>query len=205
VAEARSAEPGRAESSPAQPDTLRLFFALWPDAATREALNRTGKWLHQHWGGRRMRADTLHLTLAFLGATPVDRLGVLIACADAVQAQPYDLLLDQAGCWRHNRIGWLGASETPPQHVELVEALNTQLRATGFPVDGRPHVPHVTLLRKSDGGAVPECRAVSWPISEFVLVKSVTESDGARYEVMRRWGLRGRGVGGELGRGVECP
>lgn len=182
-----------AEPAPPPAETLRLFFALWPDDATRDALNRTGKWLHQHWGGRRMRADTLHITLAFLGATPADRLDVLIACADAVQAEPYDLLLDQAGYWRHNRIGWLGASDTPTQHFELVEALNAQLQVAGFPVEARPHVPHVTLLRNSDGGGVPECRAVSWPIGEFVLVKSVTESDGARYEVIRHWGLHGRG------------
>lgn len=190
-----------AEPELPQAETLRLFFALWPDDATRDALNRTGKWLHQHWDGRRMRADTLHLTLAFLGATPVEKLDAVFACADAVQAEPYDLLLDQAGYWRHNRIGWLGASEMPPPHAELVEALNAQLRAAGFPADERPHVPHVTLLRKSLGGEIPACRAVDWPIGEFVLVKSVTESDGARYEVMRRWGLPrvGEGVGSELG------
>ncbi len=96
-------------------------------------------------------------------------------------------ILDQAGYWRHNRIGWLGASETPPQHVELVGALNAALQEAGFPVDARPHVPHVTLLRKSAGGEVPECMPVHWPINDFVLVKSGTESDGAHYEVIRRW------------------
>lgn len=184
-----------AEPASPQAETLRLFFALWPDDATRDALNRTGKWLHQHWGGRRMRADTLHITLAFLGATPADRLDALIACADAVCAEPYELLLDQPGYWRHNRIGWLGASETPAQHAALVEALNARLRAAGFPVDPRPHVPHVTLLRKSLGGALPECRPVNWPIGDFVLVKSVTASDGAQYEVIRRWALTRAGVG----------
>jgi 2'-5' RNA ligase len=187
------AEPVQTEPLPAEPGTLRLFFALWPDDATRDALNRTGKWLHQHWGGRRMRTDTLHITLAFLGATPADKLDALYDCADAVEGGAYELLLDQAGYWRHNHIGWLGAHETPSPHAELVEALNTQLQAVGFPVDARPHVPHVTLLRNSDGGAVPQCRAVNWPVGEFVLVKSVTECDGARYEVMRRWRLCGRG------------
>jgi len=177
-------EPGKSE-----PDTLRLFFALWPDDATRAALNRTGKWLHQHWGGRRMRADTLHITLAFLSSTPADQRDAVLACADAVQTESYELLLDQAGYWRHNRIGWLGMSETPPRHAELVEALNVQLRAAGLPVDDRPHVPLVTLLRNTAGGEIPACEPVRWPVSEFVLVKSVTEPEGAHYEVIRRWPL----------------
>ena len=189
MAEPSLTEAGQIEPGPAEPDTLRLFFALWPDDATRDALNRTGKWLHQHWGGRRMRADTLHITLAFLGSTPAEQLDILAACADTVCTDVFELLLDQAGYWRHNRIGWFGASETPPQHFELVKALNAALQAAGFPVDVRPHVPHVTLLRKSAGGTVPECVPVRWPIHDFVLVKSSTESDGARYEVIRRWPL----------------
>ena len=189
MAEPAPAETGRAESSPPQPDTLRLFFALWPDDATREALNRIGKWLHQHWGGRRMRADTLHITLAFLGSTPTDQLDRLADCADSVHAEPFELILDQAGYWRHNRIGWLGASETPAQYLELVSALNAALQAAGFPVDARPHVPHATLLRNTAGGEVPACTPVRWRASELVLVKSVTESSGAHYEVIRCWPL----------------
>ncbi|MFP5409127.1 MAG: RNA 2',3'-cyclic phosphodiesterase [Gammaproteobacteria bacterium] len=178
-----------AEPQPDAAETLRLFFALWPDDATREALNRTGKWLHQHWGGRRMRADTLHLTLAFLGSTPVDRLDTLFACADAIQSDAFELTLDQPGYWRHNRIGWLGASETPPPHLELVGALNSRLLEAGFPVDTRPHVPHVTLLRNAASGEVPKCTPVRWTASDFVLVASRTESSGAQYEVIRRWPL----------------
>lgn len=183
------AEPGPTGSSPAGPDTLRLFFALWPDDACRDALNRTGKWLHQHWGGRRMRADTLHITLAFLGSTPAAQLDSLVACAGTVRTDAFDLVLDQPGYWRHNRIGWLGASQTPPQHVELVGALNAALQNAGFVVDARPHVPHVTLLRNTAGGDAPECTPVHWPISDFVLVKSVTESSGAQYDVIQRWPL----------------
>jgi len=183
------AEPGQSEPRPAEPDTLRLFFALWPDDATRDALDRAGKWLHQHCGGRSMRADTLHITLAFLGSTPAAQLERLAACADTVKTEAFELTLDQAGYWRHNRIGWLGASETPPQHLELVSALNAALQGAGFAIDSRPHVPHITLLRKSFGGEVPACEPVRWPVHDFVLVKSVTESDGAHYEVIRRWPL----------------
>jgi len=173
----------------AESATLRLFFALWPDDAARDALNRTGKWLHQHWGGRRMRADTLHITLAFLGSTPVEQLDSLIACADTIQTEAFELILDQAGYWRHNRIGWLGASQTPPQHCELVDMLNAALQVSGFPIDARQHVPHVTLLRNTAGGELPVCIPVFWPVSDFVLVASRTEADGAHYEVIRRWPL----------------
>lgn len=178
------AEPGLAAS-----DSLRIFFALWPDDATRDALNRTGKWLHQHWGGRLMRADTLHITLAFLGSTPVEQLDALAACADTVHTDAFELILDQAGYWRHNRIGWLGASQTPPQHLELVGALNAALRGAGFAVDARPHVPHVTLLRNTAGGELPACEPVCWPISDFVLIASRAEADGMHYAVIRRWPL----------------
>jgi 2''-5'' RNA ligase len=81
-----------------------------------------------------MRADTLHITLAFLGTTPADQLDALVACADAVRSHAYELVLDQAGYWRHNRIGWFGASQTPPQHLELVGALNTAYGMPGFPL-----------------------------------------------------------------------
>ena len=183
------ADPGLTDSHPPQLDTLRLFFALWPDEATQSALYRTGKWLHKHWGGRLMQRDTLHITLAFLGSTPVGQLDAVLECAGSVQSNAFELVLDQAGYWRHNRIGWLGASETPPQHIELVDALNAALEAAGFSVDPRPHVPHVTLLRKSLGGEVPACEPLHWPVSEFVLVQSVTESEGAHYQVVRRWSL----------------
>ena len=62
----------------AEPDSLRLFFALWPDETTQGALYRTGKWMHKHWGGRLMRRDTLHLTLAFLGSMPAEQLDTVI-------------------------------------------------------------------------------------------------------------------------------
>lgn len=167
----------------------RLFFALWPDGMSRSALDRTGKWLHRHWGGRRMHAETIHLTLAFLGETPAERLDALLACADGIRMSGYELVLDQAGYWRHNRIGWLGTTQVPPGHSGLVRALNDAVRTARAPIDVRPHFPHVTLLRNSGGGAVPACTPVVWPARDFVLVRSRRGATGAGYEVLRRWGL----------------
>ncbi len=178
-----------AEAAATEPDSLRLFFALWPDDATRSALNHTGKWLHKHWDGRRMRADTLHLTLAFLGHTPVTQLDALIVSVDAIQASAFEMTLDQHGHWRHNRIGWLGPSQPPPQLGELVNVLNKAIQQSGITFDARPHVPHVTLLRNTAGGALPECVPIHWSVNDFVLVSSRIETDGAHYDVIRRWPL----------------
>jgi len=184
VTEAELTEPG----VPA-PETLRLFFALWPDEATRNALKHTGKWLHKHWDGRRMRADTLHLTLAFLGRTPIEQLDPLIASVNAIHADAFELTLDQPGHWRHNRIGWLGPSPPPPQLGELVSALNAAVQKAGIAFDACPYAPHVTLLRNTAGGELPACTPVHWPVSDFVLVASRTEVEGAYYDVVWRWPL----------------
>ncbi len=167
----------------------RIFFALWPDDATRDALNRTGKWLHQHWGGRRMRADTLHLTLAFLGNTSAEMCDALLPRIDTLRADAFELLLDQAGCWPHNHVGWLGCGAPSKPLLELVERLRDTLREVGTSFDARPFVPHVTLLRHSAGGQVPPCTPVHWRAEDFVLVASRPEADGPHYPILRRWPL----------------
>lgn len=136
-----------------------------------------------------MRADTLHLTLAFLGSTPIAQFDALLASVDKVQAKPFDLTLDQPGYWRHNCIGWFGPSQPPVQLGDLVAAVNSAIQTAGVNFDARPHVPHVTLLRNTASGDTPVCEPVKWLVRDFVLVVSRTEAEGAYYEVVRRWTL----------------
>ena len=181
--------PGAIQPDRADPDVLRLFFALWPDDATRDALDDTGQRLHQQWRGRRMRADTLHLTLAFLGATPVTQLQALISRVEAIQARAFTLVLDQPGYWHHNRVGWLGPTRSPDQLGELVSMLNGAIVEAGVNFDPRPHRPHVTLVRDAVGGALPPCGGVRWEVRDFVLVASCLGADGPCYDLLGRWPL----------------
>src|SRR5690606_32306650 len=49
--------------------TRRIFFGLWPSPDTAQEIMALAHEAHAECGARIMRAETLHLTLAFLGST----------------------------------------------------------------------------------------------------------------------------------------
>ena len=166
----------------------RLFFALWPDATTRMALEEVASTLHADWGGRKVNNTGLHLTLAFLGETPANRFDALRQLATTIVSQPFTLMLNRPGCWHHNSVGWLGFDATPPALAQLVADLRQVLRAGEFAVDEQPYVPHVTLLRNARCSVPPPCRGVSWYASSFVLLASRVGGVGG-YDVLGEWQL----------------
>lgn len=171
----------------------RLFFALWPGAKVRHALDQAGNKLHAACGGRRMRAPNLHFTLVFLGNVALARLDELHAVAGCVSGASFSMTLDRLGWWRHNRVAWAAPQETPEALQDLVTQLQEGLRNAGFAFDDRPvFVPHVTLLRnvRCNEVEMPPLTPLKWAADAFVLVKSVTTDAGAAYEVIGRWDLQ---------------
>ena len=60
---------------------MRCFLAAWPDAAARERCAELTQAVQAHADhGRVMRAENLHLTLAFIGDLPDER-GAAVAAA----------------------------------------------------------------------------------------------------------------------------
>lgn len=175
---------GRARSA-------RLFFALWPDAATARLLEEAGRQAQEFCGGRRMRCETLHITLAFLGEIAVDRIALLREVAAGLHAPFFTLRLDKLGCWRH--IVWAGCAETPPELSSLAGQLASSLRAAGFLLEERPFAAHVTLLRNARCDlllkAQPSLPAIDWQAAEFVLVQSQSSATGVGYTPIGRWPL----------------
>ncbi|WP_332674821.1 RNA 2',3'-cyclic phosphodiesterase [Aromatoleum sp.] len=181
-------------AKPARP--ARVFFALWPAAPVAKRLYTLGGEAHALCDGRRMRRDTLHITLAFLGDVAQERLPALLAVGDRVGAEAFTLALDRLGGWRHNRIVWAGAHETPPALAALVGRLNGELAAAGFPVEQRSFAPHVTLLRNARA-ALPERSVdpIEWRVDGFALMASQRREDGAQYTPIRQW-TASHGTGG---------
>lgn len=168
----------------------RHFFAVWPDDAAARALHGAARAAQQSCGGRLMRRDTLHLTLAFLGDIADERVAAAWRAAEDVVAEPFDLALDRLGYWKHNRILWAGG--VSPRLTLLADALGDRLRAAGFALETRPFVAHMTLLRDARCPATPELAApVNWPVTEFALVESRLSPQGAAYEIIGRRAMMG--------------
>ena len=168
--------------------TLKLFYALWPDAATRARLAGAGAALYKRWDGRRMRAENLHATVAFLGATPAGALDALLALG-AAQSPPRTVLrLTHAECWQRSRVAVLCPDEVDAPLLHLADSLQRGLEAAGLHFDRRAWRPHVTLLRdvRCDAGEV-ELEPIDWRVQEFALLVSRHESSGLRYEALGRW------------------
>jgi 2'-5' RNA ligase len=166
----------------------RLFFALWPDAALRERLAAYARAAEARCGGRVMRPQNLHLTLAFLGDIDPARLQALGAAAARVEPQRFVLEIDRAEYWRHNRIVWAGAAAVPGQLARMADELRAALDAAGFSYDRKPFVPHVTLLRDAHAAALPPFEPLRWPAEGFVLARS---EPGRDYEIVGQWRVSG--------------
>jgi RNA 2',3'-cyclic 3'-phosphodiesterase len=167
---------------------LRLFFALWPDDRARAKLTAYARATHERTGGRIMRPEGLHITLAFLGDVDAARLDALRDIAGSVAVQPFDWTLDEAGYWNHNRIVWVGATAVPVQLGTLVADLRAALKTADFVFDAKPFVPHTTLIRKgAPPRELPALAPIPWHVTRFVLVRSVLGEQGSRYEIAGSW------------------
>jgi 2'-5' RNA ligase len=169
----------------------RLFFALWPDAGQRAALDAaalalTGKRV------RRIPADRLHLTLAFAGAVPAATQDCLEQQAGAIQTAPFSLTINHAGYYPRPRVLWIGPEDVPVPLWELAGALREAQLDCGIAPDRHAFQAHVTVARNYREG-VPERSFAPfvWSISEFWLVESVATENGVSYVPLQSWPLEG--------------
>ncbi len=170
----------------------RLFFALWPDDATRAALADAARKLQARLqpGGRLEKPERLHATLIFLGdAVPAREEAAAMQVASLLKADPFSLTLDRAGTFpRRSKLWWLGSSQAAREAIALHDALRARLRLAGVSYDLKSFTPHVTFLRDAGKTLAPTpIEPIRWAVSDFVLVHSQLQP--AEYRVIGRWKL----------------
>ena len=167
-------------------DTLRLFFALPCPAEQAVAITR---WRDgQFLGGDSVPLENLHLTLAFLGSQPAERLPALLQLAESVHVEGFELSLNQLVTLDQNYI-CLAPGKSPPALMQLAASLAERLGTLGIALDPRPFLPHLTLTRQAHAplqGATP---TFYWPARDFGLYLSHSVPGGVRYQSLGNWPL----------------
>jgi RNA 2',3'-cyclic 3'-phosphodiesterase len=172
---------------------LRLFLALrLPDPVV-AALAGWGA-AHLEGAGRIVRADDLHVTLAFLGSRPAREVDSIVDALRAVAARARPVELAPRG-WRETRsVGMVVLSDAGGAATAVAGDLHGRLEALGvYRREARSWLPHVTVLRFRDrprlDPPLPELEPFT-PSDASVFLSRLHPS-GARYEVLASTPLGG--------------
>lgn len=146
---------------------------------------------HALVGGRCMRVDTLHMTLAFLGNTAPDRIDALVAAVQTWPAVQLDhVVLQRFGRFVGPKVVWAGPAGGRTLHTqwltELHDALWQRLEALGWPRPDTVFRPHVSLLRNAGDGDVSVLQRpeLHWMPERCVLVASTPLEGKSSYRVL---------------------
>lgn len=159
--------------------SLRLFYALWPDDATRAALAQ----LQTTIRGRKTRYQNLHMTLAFLGEQPSKLLPALKEILADLPHAEIPLVLDRIGYFTKKRIAWAGMHQVPDALIRLAQLLAAELAQQGISCSS-VFQPHVTLARDAQAPAEISFAPIRWAANRIVLVQSTTDAEGVCYRVL---------------------
>ena len=132
---------------------MRTFVAVELSDALRDDLRRAQSALRRHVDGVRwVRAETIHLTLKFLGEVAESDLPALCeAVRNAAEAaKPFTLRRQGFGAFpsaRRPRVLWAGADAEPPEPAGLHDRLDAALARLGVPRETKGFRAHLTLGR----------------------------------------------------------
>lgn len=138
----------------------RLFVAIDLDEPVRAFVQRAAGLLASAGvHGRFELAEKFHVTLAFLGATPAERVTDALAALQAAcrKCAAFDLGFDMFGIFPHERrarIVWVGPRHTPAGFVRCGDAVFDALERAGWSLDRKPQ-PHVTICRLKEAPPGP--------------------------------------------------
>ena len=181
---------------------MRLFVAVnFPEAlrhavwAATEPARRAGEAV------RWVRPEAMHLTLKFLGEVPEEREAELHAALERAAGGTRGFHLAVGGCGvfpnaERPRVLWIGIAAEPALEL-LQHGVERELAPLGFPTEGRPFRPHLTLGRATrDAGrddlqrAAERLAQVSYEgmarIESLDLMRSTLRPQGAAYDVVHR-------------------
>ena len=139
---------------------MRLFTGIpVPAPARAEIIPILDDLQSRNWPVRWVRPEGIHLTLKFFGSVSDETADLLIPALESAAAGTGPIPLNCTGLGsfpsgRHAKVIWMGV-ESPGSLELLQDAVERACVPLGFPVEGRPFRPHITLGRVKEGGKLP--------------------------------------------------
>ncbi len=186
-------------------ETVRAFVAVDLSDEIRHELDELQRKLKKvHADVRWVKPSNMHLTLAFLGQLPVERIRPLQGLLDEglPGSEPFELNVIGTGYFgrpSQPRVIWAGIEASPPL-TALQQKTAELLEAGEIEFGNRPFSPHLTLGRvkgrdhtESLLGKLEKYKAVELgrtPVKTVELIQSLLKPHGVEYAVLHRVALR---------------
>lgn len=148
---------------------MRLFVAVYPPDGVRRDLRRC---LDAAVNGRRVRLTAIekwHITLAFLGDVPPERLPAALATVTVPKGRELRI---RGGGGFHGRVTWAGVDG---ELGDVAADVRAALAGAGVPDDGKPFTPHLTVMYAHDDrvrAALAGYEGPAWTLDRIELVRS---------------------------------
>jgi 2'-5' RNA ligase len=183
---------------------LRLFIAARPPEVVRQGLDDLSGQLGSRGDGVKwVKSDGVHLTLKFLGSVDETMVRVIddaaAQCARGVGE--IRLSVGRVGAFpdmRRPRVIWVGLAGETGRLESVAGALEEACFGLGFPKEGRPFRPHLTLGRVKDRLSVDTIKKIErnkdvvlgdMVVDAIELIKSDLRPSGAVYTTLSHYPL----------------
>lgn len=180
---------------------MRAFVAIELPQSIREALAREqARFRTVCPDARWTRPEGIHLTLKFLGdISDMQEARVKTALGHMEPFEKFTLTVNGFGFFpdaRRPKVFWAGL-EAPPDLARLATEVENAMAPLGFPPEGRPFRPHLTLARFKMPRPQQKLEALveandnlllgSVEVSDFFLWESKLSPQGAEYRKVARF------------------
>jgi 2'-5' RNA ligase len=138
-------------------EKIRSFIAVELPLELKQALSRLQAKMKSASGApvRWVEPNNIHLTLKFLGDIDIEITGrITAALEDAARSMhPFDIGVSGLGVFpdlKRVRIVWVGLTGELAKLEQFQQRIEAGLAPLGFPPEGRPFTPHLTIGRVRD-------------------------------------------------------
>ena len=195
---------------------MRIFIALDIDDAIRQRIQRFMDGVRGFTPDARwVRAESLHVTLKFIGEKPADVVEQIKQALSGIQGEAITMTFRGYGFFptlKAARVFWIGIESEQPL-ASLAKAVDEATAALGVLREERPFSAHLTLARGGGGSGTPRWQKEDGPnrnfqrlqeklaalpapefgtmtAREFFLYESQLGRGGSRYTKIARFALR---------------